>query len=342
MRSLLTGWLLLGLGALGLLAGCQRAVSDEERARSLRAGGQYPWDAPGWAERLTGQTPGAAPPGVSPTAPAEGSVQLPTNKGHHPLFDPQDTLNPQQLPGDWLIAAYIADETDRLVEPANMSMFRFAADGTFSLLTINGGEIKKTSPGTWEKSGPGMLLVAYGGNAPYTFYSQFDGPDFLFLWTFEGQNGLWLVRRPAQSAPHIPANDFDLSDGEHLHIAQSGAESFAGSITGAATLEVNGGYNQGVLNLRWIDHQNNVDGYAALIVSADGRQLHGVWWLSDFTSTPFGGHWETSPAGGTPASPPPGGTPPASPDSNPPGLATPPAVPPAAPPGASPPAGSQI
>jgi hypothetical protein len=195
-----------------------------------------------------------------------------------------------------------------------------------------------------------MLLAATGGGTPYTYYGQFHGHDFLFLWTFEGQNGLWLVRRPEKFSEGIQGNDFTFTSGEHLHITQASANSFTGTISGPVEMEADGGYVNGVVYLRWIDRKNNVDGYAAFVVSPDWKELHGVWWLSDFTSAPFGGSWETSESPPTPVAPPVQPPAPAAPPGggSAPGSGQPPAAPgtPDAPePGGSPPVpppGSQV
>jgi hypothetical protein len=175
-----------------------------------------------------------------------------------------------------------------------MSIFQFSANGTFNLRLVYEGEVKQTTPGTWEKSGPGVLSVSNEGNAPQTYYGEMDGRDFMFLWNFEHKNGLWFVRRPDKSTPLIQGNDFVFTNGDHLRLREVRGQSFLGTLTtGTEEMEVSGGYNQGVLNLHWIDKPNNVDGYAAFVVTPDWKDLYGIWWLNDFMSSPVGGRWAT-------------------------------------------------
>lgn len=316
-------WLKLVVLALLLGAaccGCQRSLPAEQQHTTARA--DYPWQMPKWGQNLKRHD--TAP--VTPANAPEGQVSLPNDKGHHPKFDPQDTLDPALLPGTWLLVCYISNEQVILRAPTAMSIFEFSANGTFNLRPVAEGQVQPATPGTWEKSGPGMLLVSNKGAAPITYYCEMSGRDFLFMWNFDYQNGLWFVRRPDVSSERIARNDFTFENGDKLHLTQIQDTSFTGTIDGSAHMDVTGGYHQGVLSLRWIDKPHNVDGYAAFTVSSDWQELRGVEWLSDFTSSPFGELWQTSPAPAT--APPPSAPSPTAPAPE----STPAAAPPAAPP----------
>jgi hypothetical protein len=123
------------------------------------------------------------------------------------------------------------------------------------------------------------------------------GTDFMYLWTFDTNNGLWLARRPASSSLTIDRNTFDFTSGERLKLTSVKGITYSGHIEGPSPKQVSGGFAQGVLSMHFVDSNSNSDGYAMFIVDPDWQGLHGVWWLNNYTSAPFGGSWETGPAG---------------------------------------------
>jgi hypothetical protein len=282
--------------AMVLGAACQRRAPGEmaEQIRAQRAGAteSYPWTPPHRQQQAaTDPAEGSGEPGLE-----AGAVELPDDLGRHPALGSQDTLDVAQLPGDWLLVCNVDQEALRLREPNNFYLFKFAAGGTLSLLPVIDGQVSRAVPGTWEKTGPGKLLMSINNGAPLTYYCEMLGTDFFYLWTFDSKNGLWLARRPAESTPVIEGNEFAFTSGERLHLTGTKGIAYDGYIEGPTRLEVSGGYSQGVLSMHWIDRQSNSDGYAMFIVSPDWKSLHGTWWLNDYTAVPFGGTWDTAQA----------------------------------------------
>jgi hypothetical protein len=276
---------------LVLIPSCPRRADSPRLADANQA--HYPWDMPGWRQESQQNPTGVAED--IPIVPATGgSVAIPNDKGRHPALDPLDTFDRSLLPGEWLIVAHVDDERVVLRSPDNFSVTKFFESGTLTLQPVIGGQLQQADNGTWEKSAPGVLLMALGTNTPQTFYCQFSGRDFLYMWTFEQANGLWLVRRPEQFAERISNNDLTFTSGERLHLTSVKGSAFDGTISGPIEYEVHGSYSQGVLNMRWIDRADNVDGFAVFRVSPDWKQLDGVWWLNNYEAAPFGGRWQTA------------------------------------------------
>jgi hypothetical protein len=284
------------LAALLLLAGCPRQAQNPVVGDSEA---KYPWQMPDSPYRNAGDGPPHDDRKVDGQGAIGQEVQIPNDKGRHPALDTKDNFDPSKLAGDWVIVCHVVNERVELRGSDNFSVASFFDNGTLRLQPVVGGNAQPASNGTWEKSAPGVMLMGLDNSTPQTFYCQFSGDDFFYMWTFEHANGLWLVRKPEQAADRVMANEFTFTSGEKLHLTSVNATAITGSIEGPRPYEVHGFYSQGVMNLRWVNELDNVDGFAAFRVSPDWQTLDGVWWLNNYEAAPFGGRWQTAGAAET-------------------------------------------
>lgn len=301
-------WPAVLLAACGLLlAACPRQLTPEQAELRRSADSRYPWPTP---RELRSNTPGDPAAGQQADPAAESTLgtpfELPNDLGRHPAIQRRDTVDTGLLLGDWALVCHADSERLVLHEPGSLRLFSFNPGGQLNLLTVQDGQLQHTQSGRWEKTGPGRMQISVDNSPPLTYYCEMFGSNFFYLWTFATKNGLWLVRRPAESAPQIAAGEFQFASGETLKFTSVRGAVFNGYIDGPGRYEVTGGYYQGILSLRWVQPQSQSQGYAAFVVDRDWTQLDGAWWLDDYEAAPFGGSWSTAPgqAASTAAPPP--------------------------------------
>jgi hypothetical protein len=275
--------IIFGVTALVLAAGCEREMPPEDSGRQATA--SHPWELPGWTvpPELSAVSPLASEPYDS-----VDEVDLPTR--HGPVLPEQDTLDPAILPGLWQQVCYVNQEKLNLIPVGGMNLMELQAGGYSAFYSVQNGETAMMD-GNWRKSAAGVVELAFGADGvPQAMYGQLYEDDFLYLWNYENQRGLWFARARPDAAPQIGANRFDTTRGE-LFLKDVVSQSYQGTVSADNEIIVAGYYDKGVLSMRWEDERGNLGGYAAFIVSEDWQTLKGVWWIDDYQAAPFGGPW---------------------------------------------------
>lgn len=271
------------LVALAILGGCPRSYPEGQNPAEY-AKVTHPWEQPGWQppQPVTG-------PDV-PAASTQEQVQTPEKRG--PVLSQEDTLVEQQLTGRWLQVCTAVNETLQLAPPGQRFVLQLEPNGTASYHLDREGKTQVVE-GEWHKTQPGVISFRMGQDTAETaMYSQLYSGQFLYMWNYDHQQGLWYVRLPEQAAARISANRFSTTRGE-LKLATVMQNQFSGTLTDSgAVTDVTGYYESGVLGLSWVDKARNSSGFAMFIVSPDWQTLSGVWWLNDYEAAPFGGDWQ--------------------------------------------------
>lgn len=268
---------------LALAVGCERDAPPETAGRQATA--SHPWDIPGWQ----------LPPGLNAISPLASEpydsvdeVDIPTR--HGPALPPQDTLDPELLPGLWQQVCFVNAEKLYLIPVGAMSLMELKVNGYGTFYSFKNGEASMLE-GSWRKSAPGVVDLAFGPEGvPQEMYGQLYENDFLYVWNYDSQRGLWFARARPDADPQIGANRFETTRGE-LFLKDVVAQSYQGILYSDNEVVVAGYYDKGVLSMRWEDERGNLGGYAAFIVSEDWQELKGVWWIDDYEAAPFGGPW---------------------------------------------------
>jgi len=268
--------------ALLLLCGCDRDRDPETLARATVT---HPWELESW--QVPPELAAARQPAM-PEYDAEQQVETPNR--HGPVLPEQDTLDPQLLPGTWLQICFTAIERLNLVPPGEMNLIDLRPDGSGTYYAVH--EYKATQyEGSWSKTRPGVVELGFGENGvTQEMYGQLFEEDFLYLWNYDNQEGLWLARARPEMSPPIQANHFETTRGE-MRLTDVVAQSYQGQLIAENEIVIAGYYEMGVLSMRWEDERGNLGGYAAFLVSPDWQQLTGVWWIDDYQAAPFGGGW---------------------------------------------------
>ncbi|MBN2080852.1 hypothetical protein JW859_01470 [bacterium] len=277
-------WLTLIMAACLLgVSGCQRDSAQEtEEARGQLA--THPWELPDWQlpNEVLAQRPDAAADFSE-----DEQVKTPTLRG--PLLPESDTLDPELIPGRWLQVCMVSKENLALVPVGEMDMMELRPDGKGAYHVVSQGEAQ-TLEGNWEKLEPGILSIGFSGEM-LPMYSELRDQDFLYIWNYEQEQGIWFVRLPQAASSEIEANLFDTTRGR-MHFQDVVSRSYSGVVEGESELNMRGFYESGILTMRWEDEQNNVGGYAAFRVEPGWQELHGYWWIDDYEAAPFGGVWD--------------------------------------------------
>ncbi|MEZ5339309.1 MAG: hypothetical protein R3F46_13750 [bacterium] len=280
--------LLLWLCMLTCLAGCQRSSSEADRGLAS-ASATHPWQLPSGSTAYS-RTPLAA---ESPDIPADGKVQRPLGRG--PQFRDIDTLDEQLIPGSWVQVGQCVNEKLDLRSHANYATLTFQENGGFRQLVYSDGEIGNEISGSWDKTAPGVLTMVIsdqnGNPIVSDLYCELFGTDFLYMWSYSDHLGLWFARQALdEPLQRIGWNRFDSNLGQIL-LSNVGSTSYYGELTTAegSVWQLNGYLVDGILNMAWIDADNNAAGFAAFIVEGDWDALNGTLWKSDYEAAPFSG-----------------------------------------------------
>jgi len=274
---------LIVVACLLVVTGCQRdGVREAEEARGQLA--THPWELPDWQmpDEVMAQRPDAAA-----NYDAEEQVETPTKRG--PSLPEIDTFDPELVPGRWLQVCMVSREQLALVPSGEMDMMELRADGKGAYHSVSQGEVQSIE-GNWEKLEAGMLAIGFGEGDLLPMYGELRDENFLYIWNYENQQGIWFTRLPQEATPEIQANTYDSTRGR-LHFQDVVARSYSGYVEGESELNMRGFYESGILTMRWEDEKNNVGGYAAFRVGPDWQEMHGVWWIDDYEAAPFGGAW---------------------------------------------------
>jgi len=268
--------------ALVFIAGCPR---DRDPQALAQATASHPWELESW--QMPPELSAVKQPAL-PEYDEEQQVEIPNR--HGPVLPEQDTLDPQLLPGTWLQVCYTKTERLYLVPPGEMNMIDLRPDGSGTYYAIH--EYKPEQyEGGWSKIRPGVIEMGFGEDAvSQEMYGQLYQEDFLYLWNYDSQQGLWLVRARPDMGAAIEANHFDTSRGE-MKLTDVVGQSFQGQLLAENEIVIAGYYELGVLSMRWEDERGRLGGYAAFLVGQDWQELTGVWWIDDYQAAPFGGTW---------------------------------------------------
>jgi hypothetical protein len=274
--------LLIMLLAMLLLVACPRQY-PAGKDPALNAKASHPWELPGAnAEQQSAQNQSAA--NSSGT-----QVVFPDQRG--PRLPAEDTLDESQLAGAWRQVCFVRREQLQLSVRGAMNLMELQAGGTVAYHLYAAGK-QDIREGTWRKVKPGVLDIRIGSPAEMLFYGQLVDGQFLYLWNYDSQEGLWFARQPDKYAAHLERNRFQTTRGD-FKIANIVQDQYTGTVTeGEITIEVRGGFQEGVLTMDWRDAKNSSQGYAVFIVSPDSSSLLGYWWLDDWEAAPFGGAWD--------------------------------------------------
>jgi hypothetical protein len=265
-----------------IIAGCPRTAEINSTRANAKA--THPWELPGWQDpRIT-----QLPQGNAEVRGTGGKVELPSGRG--PALPDTDSMDPQLVPGAWMRICSVAEERFILNEVALQDVMQFAEGGAVVFYTNLNGK-PTTINGSWRKMDFGVVGLTMNRADEEPFYGQIFQHDFMYMWSYRHGRGWWTVRVPEQRLQALPYNRFKTSRGDLLIKTTLGPD-ITGVVSGAGNMEVSGYFREGILSLRWADKKNNAKGYAAFIVSADGSQLRGAWWLADFQAAPFGGIWD--------------------------------------------------
>lgn len=275
--------------ALLLLAGCQREPAPGGTAAGTAT---HPWELPNWQ----------APPELSNKLQSQAEAyqpdqQVETPHLRGPVLPENDTLDPRYVAGSWLQVCYVKAEKLGLVPPGEMNVLDLQPDGKGTYLAFHDYKAVRHE-GTWSKGKPGIVELTFGQKGvTQDMYGQLFENDFLYLWSYKTQEGLWLVRAQPDMGTTIAANHFDTTRGD-LRLTNVVAQSYQGKLSAEHDITVAGYFEMGVLTMRWEDERGNLGGYAAFIVSPDWQTLRGVWWIDDYQTAPFGGEWNGTRVGG--------------------------------------------
>jgi len=276
-------WLLpICCALLVTAAGCLRDVPDTGDVPAT-ATATHPWELPGYE----------LPPELERTS-AEtetNTTEQPVMRG--PKLPGTDTLDPELLLGRWLQVCFVKEEKMNQSVVGSMNILEIQPGGMSRYLDIRDNEATPLD-GTWSKLAPGVLGLGFGEDRQQLeMYGELFAGQFLYLWSYDTQQGLWFARMPDAAAPRIEANLFEHTRGE-LHLTDVVAQSYRGVLSGESEITVGGYYESGVMTMAWEDQAGNLGGFAAYIVSPDWETLDGVWWIDDWEAAPFGGRWQAT------------------------------------------------
>jgi hypothetical protein len=263
-----------------LLCACQRHYSAGAQPQQYGAA-THPWEMKDFRMPLApreGQAGGAA------------EVDIPPDIG--PQLPKTDTIDPAQLPGLWLQVCGAANERVNLVLPENMNELELREGGTAQFREIQDNKAK-IYDGTWEKTKPGRLRLAFPGATDAEYFAVLFRGEFLYIWDQKRGEADWYARVPLLPTPRIMANHFDTQAGE-LKLTKVVGSSYEGQILSrdGLVVRVAGFYQSGILTMRWEDAQRKSEGYAAFHVDQQWNSLYGALWLDDFNGSPFVGPWD--------------------------------------------------
>jgi hypothetical protein len=274
--------LLIAVSAVLAVSACPREY-PAGKDPTLNAKASHPWELSGAnAAQQSTQNPSAANS-------AGTQVEFPDQRG--PRLPAEDTLDESQLAGTWRQACFVHEEKVQLSSAENMNLMELQASGSVAYhLYMNGQQ--DVREGTWHKAKPGVLDIRIGSPTEMLFYGQLVDGQFLYLWNYDRQEGLWYARQPEKFAPRLEHNRFSTTRGD-LKLTNVVQNQYSGTLTESGTaVEVRGLYREGVLTMDWRDAQHSSNGFAVFIVSPDSISLHGYWWLDDYEAAPFGGVWD--------------------------------------------------
>jgi hypothetical protein len=274
--------------ALLLLCGCPRTFPEGQDPAAMFTGA-HAWDSPGYrGPELELQRRFAEEQQQAEIAAGGGA--LPAAPGRGPEFPAQDTLIPEQMYGAYLVAGLSSGEQQFLLPVGEQDTFRFDSGGFVTFGSLAQWK-ESVQDGRWRKLRPGVITLTFGGAAPAEFHGQLFRDDFLYIWNYEQKSGFWMARLPEQAEERLRAGRYETSRGT-LEITEVVGASLTGRVTGRQQMTVSGYYNRGILSLRWEMDDRTGTGFAAFIVSPDGKRLKGAWWVDDYEAAPFGGEWD--------------------------------------------------
>ncbi|MCC7478113.1 hypothetical protein IT575_06590 [bacterium] len=260
-----------------IAAACRReGEAVERRAQMVR--GTHPWDSPEYKSPVPEMPSRAARPDES------AAVSTPADRG--PSLPTEDTLTEPAILGRYLQVCQVVQEKMNLIPVDQQDILNLQPNGYATWTGVNDGTTK-VDDGSWKKSKPGALELAFGGGS-VEMYGQLYQQDFLYLWSYENRTGFWFVRLPERASPRLLANKFGTSRG-YMEISRYVGSSFEGQVSGETPLIVSGFYNSGILAMRW--ESEKAGGFATFLVSEDNKTMRGCWWIDDWEAAPFGGDW---------------------------------------------------
>jgi len=200
-------WLLpICCALLVTAAGCLRDVPDTGDVPAT-ATATHPWELPGYE----------LPPELERTS-AEtetNTTEQPVMRG--PKLPGTDTLDPELLLGRWLQVCFVKEEKMNQSVVGSMNILEIQPGGMSRYLDIRDNEATPLD-GTWSKLAPGVLGLGFGEDRQQLeMYGELFAGQFLYLWSYDTQQGLWFARMPDAAAPRIEANLFEHTRGE-LHL----------------------------------------------------------------------------------------------------------------------------
>jgi len=277
--------MLLGLGA------CQRENTPEYGDAT------HPWDI--GDDSIASGIPELGGNQDASDGDSSGEVAVPTLRG--PILSQQDTLDTDQIPGLWIQVCRVRDEKMDLYPVEEMDLLQLTPENKAILTIVSQGEIYQTIEGNWRKAAPGKFGMSMGEYDEKVSFAEMYGPNFLYIWDYDIQLGVWYARAQQNASNQIEANLFDTSRGM-LHFTNVVGNSYQGYLDSAHKNDLRGMYVGGILTMRWEDQKGKLGGFAAFIVDPGWETLDGVWWIDDYEAAPFGGPWTgTRMAGENPA-----------------------------------------
>lgn len=289
MRKLLLATIVIA--ALAILASCQRSVSESERGIS-DSQATHPWQLPSGQQDWTRSMAGAE---QAREIPPDGAVDLPLARG--PQFSGTDTIDVGLLPGSWVMVGMVANERLDLRSNTAYSTLVLQRNGMFRLFIYEEGELARSLDGNWQKTEPGVITLVQtdqsGRAQPVAMYSEMFGTDFLYMWNYGDHRGYWYARQTMDEPyQQIEYNRYDSNLGKIL-LSNVGQQSYYGELTTpeGTVWQLNGYLVDGILNMAWIDSDNNASGFAAFIVEENWDRLRGVYWKNDYEAAPFTDEW---------------------------------------------------